>query len=131
GIGNLTGNAHDDTFKVNPGGTLSGTITGGAGTDTLNFDVVMVLTGSDGTGYAGTADGIPFTGVNVVSGNGSADSLQGENVASTWALGATQKYNDGLGHGDLTFAGFETLQGGTDVDTFNVSAVDSTIQHIK
>jgi Ca2+-binding RTX toxin-like protein len=132
GIENLTGNAQADYFKVNSGGSLDGTATGGAGTDTLNFDVAAKLTGSDATGYAGTSNIVAaFTGINTLIGNGPADTLQGEDAASAWSLGATQTYDDGAGNGALTFSGFETLQGGSKADTFTISAADHSIQQLK
>ena len=83
GFSNLTGNALDDSFKINGGGSLTGSIAGGAGNDTLNFDVLVVLSGSvAGTGYGGTADGLPFSGMNTLIGSGPADTLQGEDAVS-------------------------------------------------
>jgi Ca2+-binding RTX toxin-like protein len=131
-IENLTGGSGSDTFKLPGNASVSGTITGGAGTDTLDFDVFAVLTSSDNTGYGGTADGVPtFLGINVLAGSGSADALTGEGVPATtnsiWNLGLAQTYNDGHGNGDLTFSGFETLQGGNGADTFNVSSATTAV----
>ena len=108
------------------GGTIafSGvqSLAGGTGSDTLSFDVHVTLTGSGATGYNGTADGMAFSGMNTLVGNGPADTLAGENAASTWTLGATQTYDDGAGHGALTFSGFQTLQGGSSYnDTFKLA----------
>ena len=49
-----------------------------------------------------------------------AGTLTGENVASTWSLDGTPTYSDGTG--TLAISGFGTLQGGTVVDTFTVTA---------
>ena len=41
-------------------------------------------------------------------------------MASTWSLGSTQTYNDGSN--TLTFSAFETLNGGSAADAFNINA---------
>ncbi len=122
----LNGNGGNDTFNVADGVTLTGTIDGGAGTDTLSYaayssPVAVTLTGSDATGFSSTsATGVTqFAGIDNLVGGTASDTLTGENVASTWTLGSTQTYNDGSNN--LAFSAFETVDGGTDVDTFNVT----------
>src|SRR5204863_31633 len=44
----------------------------------------------------------------------------GEDVATSWPLGGTPTYSDGTM--PLAISGFGTLQGGTAVDTFTVTA---------
>jgi hypothetical protein len=77
GIENLIGNSRDDEF-VFSGGTLSGAVDGGAGSDTIVGDNVanaFNVTGAD----AGTATGIlgagGFTNVENLTGNSLADTL--------------------------------------------------------
>src|SRR5262249_34861839 len=85
--------------------------------------VSATLTGSNSTGYTGTGTSVSgsFSGIDTLAGGGSSsDTLTGENVASTWALGSTQTYADGTA--TLTFSAFESLQGGSAADTFNISA---------
>ena len=77
----------------------------------------VTLTGSDGTGFSSTAaTGVTaFKGIDVlVGGQGSGDSLTGENVASTWTVYASSgnsTYSDGTN--TLTFTAFTTLNAGT------------------
>src|SRR5439155_5746552 len=63
-----------------------------------------------------------FAGIDTLTDNGSSgtDTLTGANFFSTWSLGGSFTYNDGLA-GNLTFSGYKTLQGGTNTDTFNVT----------
>ncbi len=125
---NLNGNGGNDTFNLGDGVVLSGTIDGGAGSDTLSYAeytsaVSVALQSSDATGYASdSATGVSgFKGIDVIVGGAANDTLTGENAASTWDVGATQTYDDGAGHGALTFSGFESLASGTGNDTFNVT----------
>jgi len=74
-VENLQGGSAVDSFTFGPGSSLSGTVTGGAGNDTLTGDNVgrtYSVTGSD----AGTVVGLSaFTGIeNLVAGSG-PDSL--------------------------------------------------------
>jgi acrosin len=126
---NLSGGAGKDAFNLGDGVALTGTITGGTGTDTLSYaaytgDVTVVVAGSDATGYssgAGTTGVTGFQGIDVIVGGQGNNTLTGENTTSTWTLGAKQTYDDGAGNGTLTFSGFEVLNAGTRDNTFNVT----------
>ena len=87
----------------------------------------MTLTGSADEGVHGHDGGGDrgLRGINAGSTGSGAGTLTGEKVASTWALDGTPTYNDGAGNGDLSFSGFANLQGGTNVDTFNVTAASA------
>src|SRR5262249_9825407 len=124
---NLKGNGGDDTFNLAPGATAK-QVDGGAGTDTLSYaayttPVSVVLAGSDDTGFSGAGSTGLTTGFggidDLVSGSSLADSITGENVASTWDIGSTLTYSDGS-H-SLDVGGFEILNGGSDADTFNIN----------
>jgi hypothetical protein len=130
--GNITGGTGLDDFNFT-GGTTTATISGGANTDSVNYTVgsaAVILTGSAADGYTGTDGGFSggFSGINVATAATGGDSLTGENVASTWTLDTTATYDDGGAAATLVFSGFETLQGGTNVDTFDVDGAygDST-----
>lgn len=146
--GNITtyqGGTGSDTFNFNNNRTL--TLKGGAGADSFVFANGIVLTGSvDGEGGsdtldvsayvaavnvtltgAGATDGVNgttspavatlgFSNINVLSGSGT---FTGANAASTWAVGSSVTYT--TGGGTVALTGYTTLQGGSDVDTFNVT----------
>jgi hypothetical protein len=120
----LLGGAGNGTFRFANGATLTGTITGQGGSDTLDLSawqapLTVTLTGSSASGFSGT-DGVDsgFSGIgNILPGSGAT--LVGENVASTWTVAATGSYSDGS-H-TLTFAGFSNLQGGSAADTFDIT----------
>jgi hypothetical protein len=132
---NLFGGGGDDSFNLLNTAVVNGTIDGGTGTDTLSYagytnPVNVTPNGAGADGYfSTTSPGVSaFNNIDAVIGSAGADTLTGENVASTWTLDATQTYFDGNSFGKtLTFSGFETLQGGTSVDTFNVSSLTSAI----
>ena len=128
----LQGGAGGNSFILGTGIVLTGTIDGQAGLDTLNLSsyatgLTANLTGSDATGFSGDFTGsttVPVTGGftaidDLIAGSGD-NSLYGRDVASTWSLGNTETYNDGTA--TLTFSSFGTLQGGSDVNQFEVTA---------
>jgi acrosin len=141
----LTGGKDNDTFNIGDGVTLTGSIDGGAGSNTLSYakdtaKVTVLLTSSAANGYAsssGSTGVSSFQNINViVGGKGSSDTLTGESINNplngasingTWTIGATQTYNDGTGHGSVTFSGFEVLDSGTDNDTFNVTQTTANV----
>jgi acrosin len=125
----LRGGAGADSFNLGDGVTLTGSIAGEAGNDTLSMAAYTTftsvsLTGSDTTnGFAGSATDLTagFSGINAVTaGSTDSDMLTGRDVASTWTLDSTKSYSDGTA--TLTFSGFEELQGGSGADTFNIKA---------
>ena len=119
-----------DAFNVSLGGY---TIDGNAGADTLSFtaaygDVTATLSGSSANGYNGSESesGTTFEAIDQLFADASnTNSLTGENASTnpTWDLAATQTYNDGSGNdaSALVFSNFQTLNGGADGDTFNVT----------
>jgi hypothetical protein len=127
---NLNGNGGDDNFNLTTDAAAVGNINGGAGSDTLSYaghtvPVSVALAASDATGFSSTsATGVSsFAGIDSLIGGGNlGDSLTGENAASTWRIDTEQTYNDGA-H-TLAFASFETLNGGSDADTFNLLKSD-------
>jgi Ca2+-binding RTX toxin-like protein len=135
-IENLTGNQRDDQFIL-IGGTLTGVVDGGFGSDTLvgdNLANLFTVTGPN----SGSATGVgSFTSVENVSGNeqddvlellggtlsgtfrgeGGTDEFRADNVANEFGiLGPQFGYATGLAQ----FVGVETLQGNADTDTFVV-----------
>jgi hypothetical protein len=121
GIENLVGGTLVDSFVFSNGAGVSGNIDGKAGGDTLDYTaystaVAVNLQGSTATGIGGTLAGIE----SVVGGSNAGDSLTGRNTTSVWNLNGIQTY---IGSGQtVTFSGFEILQGGSDVDAFNLLA---------
>ena len=125
---NVNGGGGDDFFTINS--TLTGRVTGGAGIDEVRGTQIdaAVLTNSDAiNGFDGTEANITlgFNDIETLTGNGnSGTSLTGQNAVSAWALDGTPTYTAGTG--TLNFNGFADIQGGTAVDTFNVTG-DTTI----
>ncbi|WP_417396525.1 LamG-like jellyroll fold domain-containing protein [Gimesia chilikensis] len=124
---NLSGNSGNDVFAFADGATLTGTIDGQAGADQIDFsaltssiDVVLVANGTF-DGFQGTEASISggFDNINnIAAGSGTADKLTGQNAAATWSIQPASVYGSGT---SLSFSSFETLQGGNDVDQFNIN----------
>ena len=113
-IGNLAGGNSDDTFVFSDGASISGTITGNAGTDTLDYSPVTTPLTVD-LAALGAED------VEVVMGNGNIDSsLIATNTANTWTITDT---NQGTVN-DMEFTDFPNLIGGNldDIFVFNNDA---------
>ncbi len=93
--------------------------------------MTATLTGSSANGYNGSesVSATIFHSIDKLFADPSnTNSLTGENASTnpTWDLAATQTYNDGsVGASDLVFANFQTLNGGTVGDTFNVTVITS------
>src|SRR5262249_10051592 len=90
-IENLVGGSLGDDIQLGPGSGVSGVLDGGAGDDSLTFEdfgsaVQVTLNGSDDHGFRGTATALGggFLGIDRLIGGGAADTLIGEDVASTW-----------------------------------------------
>ncbi|NCQ33063.1 MAG: hypothetical protein GW802_37575, partial [Armatimonadetes bacterium] len=139
GIEALTGNANTDAFTFTDAGSITGSLNGAGGTNTLTGDddgnAFVVTAGNTGTlavkiggtwsniasltGGAGD-DTFALTGGTLsgsLAGGGGTDTLTADNVANTWNINAA-------GGGTVTgitgtFAGIENLTGGTGTDDFS------------
>lgn len=122
---NILGGAGNDTFNINA--TLTGSVDGEGDSDTLGGTKIdnVLLTGSNGNGFAGTETDVSggFDGIDRLNGSGT---VTGENTGSTWTVsGATKTYSDGAN--SLTLGSFSILQGGTADDVFNVTAATTAL----
>ena len=122
-IENLAGGSDRDSFVIGVGAGLRGRIDGGGGADTLDFGdvsepVEVALAGSDDAGFRGAATGLGggFQGIESLIGGTGLDSLIGEDADATWRLDGAPTYDDGTA--GLAFSGFETMRGGSRVDTY-------------
>jgi hypothetical protein len=117
-FGNLAGGALNDTFNFANGAGVSGTVNGAAGSNAFSYasystPVTVDLSKNTATGTSGIASIQTFTG-------GSAnDTLAGPNATNIWSLLANDTGT--LNGSAITFTSFETLSGGTGVDTFTVA----------
>jgi hypothetical protein len=116
-VENLTGGTGNDTFKFNAGAAVTGKITGGAGTNTLNYAAyTTAVTVNMATGAATGTGG--YTGIKSVVGGSGANTLIGPNATNTWNITGTNAGNVA----GLTFSAFQNLTGGTGMDIFKFSA---------
>jgi Ca2+-binding RTX toxin-like protein len=125
GVENLTGGTGADTFMLANDTGVTGTIDGGAGSDAISFAALgtprtVRLTGFGATdGFSGTdaSLGGGFTNIESLTGSAGLDTLVGLDAQATWT---TSQYTSG--GRTLSFASFETLDGGAANDTFNITA---------
>ncbi len=124
----LVGGAGNDTFTVAAGITLTGSIDGTSGNDTLNLataNASVTLNGSDANGLAAGAGAVTgvsggFSHVDTLNATGGGiETLTGNNNTTAWDVDAGT-LNDGTA--TLTYTGFDSLVGGTAADTFSLSA---------
>jgi Ca2+-binding RTX toxin-like protein len=115
GIENLRGGAGADTF-IFAGGSISGSIDGGGGTNT--FDYSLETGGITVDLHSGAATGAgAMSNINAVVGGAGDDTLVGRDEDSTWTVSAQNAGSVG----GVSFASVENLEGGSGNDTFVVS----------
>jgi Ca2+-binding RTX toxin-like protein len=111
----LQGGTGADSFVLGASGRLTGLVIGGDGVDTVNLaakttaHTVNLLTNTL-TSTGGIAGIESFVG-----GVSTADVLIGANVPNAWNITGQ---NAGTLNATTSFSGFESLTGGTDVDSF-------------
>ncbi len=143
GVENLRGGSDVDTFNINAGGSVAGTIDGGDGDDTLVADDVVnawTVTGED-TGALNSqgfiqvenltggsdedsflvADGGSITGK--FDGGAGEDTLIGPDTVNDWSLTGL----DAGTLGDAEFVHVENLTGGSADDTFRVVGASASL----
>jgi hypothetical protein len=132
-VSNLVGGSGNDTFAfrqrflpVNTVGSISGSISGGGGTNTLDYSAlpgaVAVNLGTHAASQIRGGSGGGFANIHTVLGSGSAaDTLTGPDAYTDWIISAA---NHGKVAG-VVFTGFENLVGGSGVDSFRFLASGS------
>lgn len=116
GIANLTGGTAADSFLILAGGTLSGTLSGGSGSDTLDYSSYgSAITINLATAKAPGLN--KFSSIENHRGGGSSDTLVGTNSNVTWQITGS---NAGKA-GSVSFTSFENLIGGSKNDIFKLS----------
>ncbi len=133
GIRNIVGGTGNDTFSFATGGSLSGSIDGGAGTDTIDFssqaktNVVVTGTGTIDGAVGTIAGSVPLAGQfrnidNIVGAMfGTTDKLTGPDTGGVWTHnGIGGVYVDGAATKSFAYSNFEVLNGGIGNDTYNI-----------
>jgi filamentous hemagglutinin family protein len=131
--GNLTGNNDADQFVFTNTAILSGSIVGGAGSDTLDYDtyggvVTVAILGSGTTdGFRGNEFGATpsITGTyddinQILAENGGGDTIVAPNASNIWTITGSDIFTlDSGGSGPVGFTNFANLTGGLNADSFN------------
>ncbi|MBE9128263.1 filamentous hemagglutinin N-terminal domain-containing protein, partial [Coleofasciculus sp. LEGE 07081] len=108
-ISNLIGGTANDSFIFNDGITISGTINGQGGTDTLDYSNYT----TDPMVNLGALGGVSIE--QVVGSTNAQSTLIGTNTDNTWQITGA---NSGTVNGTLDFIDFDNLIGGDLDDTF-------------
>lgn len=125
----LKGGAGDDQFHLGDNtASVTGTIEGGPGVDTLDYSgrgapvTVGLLASAVADGYSGVTTAVSggFDTIDDVVGGSGTDTLIGEQRTGMWTLDSTNTYNDGAVTNNLTFTRMESLVGAASTDTFTV-----------
>ncbi|MFC1535436.1 beta strand repeat-containing protein, partial [Thermodesulfobacteriota bacterium] len=118
GIENVTGGAIADRFLFeNDAVGLSGNLSGGGGTDTLDYEARTVTVSVDlGTEQASGIGGT-FDSIEIIIGSSAMDTLS--NASGIWNVTGV---NTGDFDGTVTFSAMENITGGDENDTFNVTS---------
>jgi Ca2+-binding RTX toxin-like protein len=114
---NLTGGAGADTFKLGPGGQVTGVVDGQGGTDKLDYGLYGSPVTVNLQARTATALTNPFTSIESLAGSTGVDTLVGLDAASTWQITA----NDGGTVAGFAFSSVENLTGGAGDDVFKFS----------
>jgi len=122
GVENLTGGTSSDSFVFGPAGFVQGTVTGGAGANTLDYSTRSNGIVANLQANASTAIGAGFNQIGLIIGSTSgSDMLIGINDTNNWIITGA---NAGTANSVLTsisFQGIENLVGGTVSDRFKFS----------
>ena len=114
-FGYLVGGAGNDVFKFSNAATLSGTINGGAGTNTIDQSAYLSATSVNLQTSKVTAVGVGFTSIQAfIAGVYSVNQITGPNAATVFNVTAANKETIN----GITFSGFGYLVGGTANDSF-------------
>jgi CHAT domain-containing protein len=114
-IENLTGGTANDTFLFGKGASISGTINGEAGIDTLNYSAYATPVTVNLAFGTATNTGVLSNIENLIGGSSGNNTLIGSNTANTWNITGTDSGNI---NGTVSFSSFQNLTGGTGNDTF-------------
>jgi Ca2+-binding RTX toxin-like protein len=135
---NLSGGAGDDRFVFSDGASLSGTLDGGMGLDTLDFTaytsaISVQLIAFTSEGYSGTQSALSqgFTGIDSLKAP-DIDGVNGDRLygvaylAGQWILdGLNSSYRAEGAESGLNFTGFGLLYGGNKDDLFILTGQES------
>ena len=102
------------------------TLIGNSASDTLDYstsatarNITLTATGTDGFNLTDAAFSGTFRNINTLIGSAGSDTLTGADLNNTWKLEVGSLKLE-VGSNTLGFSNFETLQGGSASDTFNI-----------
>jgi fibronectin-binding autotransporter adhesin len=116
-FGNLVGTSSTDNFVFGTSGSLTGTVNGAAGNNTLNYSaystpIYIDLALATASHIAGGISNIKF----FIGGSSTANAITGANTPNAWSITANNAGN--VNSGAITFSNFGNLVGGSNADTF-------------
>ena len=112
-VENLIGGNAADIFSFDDGAGITGTVTGGGGSDTLDYSARTTGVNVN-LGTSAATDTAGFADIESFAGGTGTDTLTGTDAANVWNV-------TGINTGDVggvSFSGLDNLEGGTLADTF-------------
>lgn len=130
GFGRLVGGRLNDLFQIEPGGSITGQVTGFSGTNTLSFANQTGPVRINGLGSSATSGSVTnlAEGSLLVASYGQITSLVGTSNDGDRIVGPNANTNwtvEGVGSGKVgitSYAGFEHLEGKNGRDSFTLHA---------
>ncbi|HSW94465.1 MAG TPA: hypothetical protein VLJ15_08975 [Gammaproteobacteria bacterium] len=113
-FGNLTGGTGNDSFVFSDGQSISGSLNGGSGTNSLDLSAYTTLVSVNLQAATATGVGATYSNITSFTGNGSNGTLTGPNGTQTWNVTGSSSGTVG----GSTFVSFGNLTGGTGNDSF-------------
>ncbi len=115
---NLSGGALNDTFTMKSGASLSGTLDGRGGLNTLDYSSFGSTVAVNLATQTANALSKPWANLGAVIGSTAVNTLTAADTANTWAINGT---NAGTVNG-FAYTAFQNLNGGAGTDTFRFTS---------
>ena len=121
-IESLKGNALIDQFVVNPSATGFVAVSGGNGSDVLDYSglpssISVNLATSSSPGIA------TFSTIELILGTSGIDTVTGPNLATTWSISGPDIFSASK----VQFESFENISAGNLKDTFNITSTTASL----
>ena len=120
-FGNLTGAGGNDTFTFASGGSVSGLINGGAGTDTVDYDTNNI---------SGVTVTLNSTITNIETLKGQSTTLVGSAGNTVWNLNASSGGTASDGTTTVTFTNTTTIRNGSALNTYTANGSYSGVVNL-
>jgi Ca2+-binding RTX toxin-like protein len=124
GVSSVQGGAASDQFNIQSGGSLTGSVNGGGGSNVLSYasNTASVNVNLQ-TGIATSLGSFDPNSISVIVGNGDTTALTGRDANGTWQITSQNTGNVvfDTSPSSFSFSGVGALAGGSGNDTFTIN----------